>query len=177
MFQNIQEVAQGGFTLVTTGLTSDDVLPIGSPVKVDEAARTATLSKTATVFEATSTTTIKVSKGHQLKVGDNVAKTVGGAAYAITAIDTANASYDVLTVGTALGSLNAGDVLFDSSAAGASAAAIRNMPSGLLHAPVKVGAAEGVSVVTRGTVYERRIPGLIQAMKDAMKGILFSQSY
>lgn len=59
--------------------------------------------------------TFKVKKHTQLKVGMFVAGDAAGSkAYAITAIDTTNADYDVITVGTALGvALAAGDTLYE----------------------------------------------------------------
>jgi hypothetical protein len=180
VFVNKLEVATGGFSLVNTGLTAGDIIPAGSPVKVSETARTATLSKTA-IAQANATnsaTDYRVVKGHKLAVGDYFARTEGSKAYAITAITTTETDYDTITIGTTLGAAaTAGDVYFESSAEGASAAAVKNLPNALLENDSIVASDEGVSVVIRGTVYERRIPGLITAMKTALKGILFSQSY
>ena len=179
VFAQIFEVAQGGFTLDVTGLTTDDVINAGTPFAADDVTRVAKLSKTAVVYETSGATDVayKVNKGHKLAVGEYLAGTVGGKAYAITAIDTTNAAYDLVTVGTTLTTLTLGDVLFVSSATGATSAAVKNAPTGLLKNAVKVGAAEGVSLVTRGTVYERRIPGLLTSMKTALPGINFNKSY
>jgi hypothetical protein len=170
------ETATGGFKLVITGLNSGDVLPAGTPIKIDESARTATVSKTAIVYEATSGTSIKVKKGHQFQATNNAAKTLGDAAYAVSAIDASNAAYDVFTVGTSLGALSVGDVLFQSSAAGATAAAYSVVPNALMLQPVPVVTDEPVAAVIHGTVYQRRIPGITSDMITALKNIIFNQS-
>lgn len=179
VFAQVFEVAQGGFTLDVTGLTAGDVIPAGSPFAADDVTRVAKLSKTAVVLTTSGATdtSYQVVKGHKLAVGEYLAKTVGDKAYAITAIDTSNAAYDSVTVGTTLGTLTANDVLFVSSATGATSAAIKNVPNGLLKNDVKVGSAEGISLVVRGTAYERRLPGLLTSMKTGMSGILFNKSY
>jgi len=128
--------ATGGFTLDKTNLKEGaDFLDKGAVMNVNFATRIAKVVKTAVVnTNATSSATaILVNKMHQLKVGDYIGKTVGGAAYAISAIDTTNAAYDTVTVATTLGvALTAGDVLFQSSATGAAAAAESNVANSIL---------------------------------------------
>ncbi len=180
VFQNRIESAQGGFVLDDSTLTAGATVKAGHPLGYDESTRKAKVVKLFSVFEnaSNSATDIKVYKGHHGKVGDYVAKTVGSAAYAITAIDTSNAAYDVITVGTTLGSaLTAGtDVLFQSSATGASAAAYSVTAKGLLYEDTDVAAGVSVSVVIRGTVYERRVPAVPAAVKTAMPHIIYSSS-
>jgi hypothetical protein len=183
-----RQIAQGGFSLYTTGLILDapgaeSVIPAGSPMSFDESTRVAMLLKTARVYEnATNTATaIKVYKGHQFKAGEYAAAVVGGKAYAIT-IDTSNALYDVITVGTTLAVALTADTsyLFQSSATGASAAALNVSPNGLLWSDAKVAVGESLSVVIRGTVYARRIPyfaDLVTALSTNGAKIIFSQSY
>lgn len=171
----------GGFVLDASTLTAGDTVKAGHPLGFDESTRLAKVVKLAKVYEnaGSSATQIKVYKGHHFKVGDYIAKTVGGAAYAITAIDTSNASYDLITVGTTLGvALTADtDVLFQSSATGASAAAYSVTAKGLLYEDTDVAAGTSVSVVLRGTIYERRAPAVTAAVKTALPHIIFSQSY
>lgn len=183
-----RQIAQGGFSLDTTGLILDapgaeSVIPAGSPIAFDESTRVAKLLKTAKVYEnATNTATaIKVYKGHQLKAGDYVGAVVGGKAYDIT-IDTSNADYDVVTVSTTLGVALTADTsyLFQSSATGATAAALKVSPTGLLWSDAKVAVGESVSVVIRGTVYARRVPyfaDLVTALKTNNAQIIWSQSF
>ena len=113
VFQNgVLEVAQGGFTLDTTGLAAGALVPEGTAMAFDEATRKAKPLRVATVQAnaANDATDIKIKKGHLLVVGAVIGAVIGGAAYAITAIDTTNADYDLITVGTTLGvALAAGD--------------------------------------------------------------------
>jgi hypothetical protein len=181
VFQKVYENAQGGFTLSTTGLTSGYTIPEGAPFGYNEATRVATLLKTAQMYASATNTdvTYQVKKGHAFATGDYLASVVGGKAYAITAIDTSNAAYDILTVGTTLAvTLSAGDVLFKSSATGASAAALDVTVKGLLYSSKVVGTDDSVSIALRATVYARRYtPGYPSAVQTALPNIIFSQSY
>lgn len=181
-FQKVLENAMGGFVLDHATLAVGDTVKAGQPVGYNEATRKATVVKVARVYEnATNVaTSIKVYKGSHFKVGDYAALTVGGAAYAITVIDTSNAAYDTWTVGTTLGVALTADtsILFQSSATGASAAAYSVTAKGLLYEDVTVSAGASVSVVIRGTVYERRVPYVPTAVKTALtSNIIYSQSY
>lgn len=178
-------LAQGGFALVTTGFLNYDVIPRGTPLVFDEAARTATVVRTAVLFADAAnnavTYQIKKSLGAQqlLKVGDNLAAILGGAAYPITAIDTSNSDRDIVTVGTTLGvALTAGNTLFNSTATGASAAAIGTI-NGLLYEEtlVELDYKQAVSAVIRGTVYARRVPySSALAALSGLDDIIYSQS-
>lgn len=181
VFQKVLETAQGGFVLDDSVLPAGNTVKAGTPISINEATRKAKVSKVAEVYAnaSNSATSFQVKKTHQFKVGDYIAKAVGGAAYAITAIDTSNASYDTVTVGTTLGvALTAGDALFQSSATGASAAVVANTPNGLLYEDTDVSNGASVSVVLRGTVYDRRIPLIGSVVKALIpSNIIFSQSY
>jgi hypothetical protein len=127
--------ATGGFTLDKDNLPAGiDFLPKGSLIAADFATRKAVVVKTAVVHAdaGASATEIKIGKSHLLKVGDVVAKAVGGTSYAISAIDASSDDYDVITVETTLGALAAGDVLFESSDEGATAGAEVNVANGIL---------------------------------------------
>lgn len=176
------ETAQGGFTLDAGPYSKGDVIKGGSPFGFDESTRKATkvLTATLTADAADDATKYDVKKGHGLAVGDYVGATEGGAAYAISAIDTSNADYDELTLGTTLGvALIAGTALFQSSATGATAAAVKTTARGLLYEDITItGGNQDVAIVIRGTVYENRIDVIPDAVKsDLPATILFSQSY
>lgn len=178
IFQKVLETARGGFTLDPSGLSDGDVIPAGTPVAFDESTRMAKILKTARVYETAggSATAYKVEKGHVFKVGDFIGKTAGGAAYAITSIDTSNAAYDTINVGTTIGAATEGDALFHSSASGASAAAVIVAAKGLLYDDVEVSDDVSLSVVVRGTVYARRAP-VPTAVQTTMPLIIFSNSF
>ncbi|HTE08103.1 MAG TPA: hypothetical protein VK628_05035 [Flavitalea sp.] len=172
------QLAQGGFALVTTALKDGAVLKAGSPVIFDEAARTATVLATgvSVLTSGGSDVTYRVAKGSPFTVGQYLAAGgTGGKAYAITVIDTSNADYDVLTVGTTLGVVTAGDTVYASTATGATASAYGAV-NGLLYDDTIVRAGESISAVIRGTVYARRVP-YHSALATALAGkIIYSQS-
>lgn len=176
------QLLQGGVALAATGLANGSVIPAGTPVVYDEATRIGTivgggyLQANAT----SSAVTYRLVKGHTFKVGDYLSVVAGGTAYAITAIDTSNASYDTVTVGTTLGvGYSAGQVLFASSATGATASAYPAV-NGLTYDDKTVDYSyKSLGVVIRGTVYARRIPYTYSAGMAALTGlknIIFSQS-
>ena len=190
VFQKILEDVPGGGTLKITELKAATTwLNKGAPVQYSEATSVVNLVKTALLHADATDTAVEyqVKKNHEFKVGEYLAAVVGGKAYAITVIDTTtSALYDILTVGTTLGvALTATDVvvLFISSATGASAAVYTYTMNGFLRSGVKIDqantAATTVSIVTRGTVYERRLPFSISAaMKTALGARhIFSQSF
>ena len=168
IFQNVEWNAQGGFTLDKTGLVDGQLLPAGTPMGFDESTRLARPILGATLYaDATNTAvTYQVKKGSNLAVGQFVGYSVGGVAHTITAIDTSNANYDVITVDTTLGTaITAGKSLFQSAAAGATAGAFIVTPKGLLYEDEIVATNLSVSVVQDGVVYARRIPGYNAACK------------
>jgi hypothetical protein len=177
------QLAQGGFNLtIPSGAVAGQILPAGTPIVFDEATRQATYTAVGTLYSAAtnSTTTYNLNKGSGLKVGDYLALAGTGAqAYAITAIDTSNANYDVYTVGTTLGvAASAGAGLYASTATGASASAYPTGVNGLSYDDVVIGAGQTISVVIRGTCYARRLPAYSAALAalTGLKNIIFSQS-
>jgi hypothetical protein len=115
-------------------------------------------------------------QAHLFVSGDIFAKTVGGPSYA-GSLDTSNADFDVVTVGTTLGAMAIGDVLFHSAASGATAGALKVAVNGMLRNHRYVSQNEDAPVVRQGIVYNRRLPWAApQAVKDALKGfIIFSE--
>lgn len=183
VWQRVYETAQGGFTLDTTGLTTlaaGSVLRAGLPVGFNESTRKARVIKIGVLYEneANNETAYKLLKGHNFIVGEHFGATVGSAAYTISTIDSSNADYDVVTIGTTLGvALTAGTPVFQSAASGASAAAYIATPRGLLYQDTDPVAEEPVAVVIRGTVYARRIPTTPASIRTALPLIHFSESF
>jgi hypothetical protein len=171
------QLAQGGFVLSTTGLPADTVIPAGTPLVISEANRTASILDygIAQANAGGTATAYPVLKGHTLKVGDYLASgAVGGKAYAITAIDTSNSAYDTVTVGTTIGAVTAGDLLYASTATGATASALPAI-NALLYADTLANSGESVSAVIRGTVYARRV-AYNAAIAALLDDIIYSQS-
>jgi hypothetical protein len=187
--KNLEDVP-GGVTLdADNNWETDQNCQKGELVKYDEATRLALVAKLCVVETTTAGTAIKVEKGHCFAVGDFISTGAdGGEAYDITAINQSNAAYDTLTVSTAIGSLTAGDTLWLSTGTGGATAGVALVPNGVLKFDVKPSANDAISVVTRGTVYERRLPG-IYGLPNSCAGvpsqhktgltdrILFSQSF
>ncbi|MDA3918743.1 MAG: hypothetical protein PF690_17475 [Deltaproteobacteria bacterium] len=117
------------------------------------------LVKTAELYEdeANTETAYKALKGHEFVVGDVIMASVitGSAAIAITAIDTTNANYDAITVGTTLGlAMSDGDILAQATATAASGAgALKYTPAGISLNSVDLSKAnQGCGIMVRGTV-------------------------
>lgn len=184
VFITVHEDYPGGVTLDMAGLTEGDVILAGALLSVDESTRLAKVLKTALIVEnaAAGATTYKIAKlvknqPHLIKKAEVFAKAVGGPSYAISDLDVSNADYDVITVGTSLGAMAVGDVLFNSAASGANAGALKYNVNGQLRSHAEVSQNEFVPVVRVGTCYNRRLPyAAPQAVKDALKGqIIFSE--
>jgi len=176
-FASVLETLTGGFSFATTGFTTGADVPAGSFLYVDEAARTATLAKTAVLKATGGGTGHKVAKGHHFIVGDYLALTVGAKAYAITGITTTNASHDRLIVGTAIDNGATGAVLWASSATGATSAAIKNLPNALSLFGTTLGSGEMVTAVIRGTAYRNRLQKHVTGHLAGLKHIHVSTSY
>lgn len=180
------QLVQGGFLLTDPVLPLDStgaaaVIPAGTPVVYNESTRAASVLSTAILYaDAGATDTdYQVKKGHTFKVGQYFATgAAGGKAYAITAIDTSNANYDVITVGTSIGAATAGDTMYASTATGATSSALPAI-NGLLYADTVSGPGTDISVVIRGTVYARRVPysaAIAAALASNGAKIIYSQS-
>jgi len=174
IWQDVSENAMGGFTLNDAAFAAGVTVAKGTPIGFDESTRIAMVAKVA-VAQAPATnsaTQYRVKKGHLLKVGSQI-KAGSSGAQAITAIDTSNADYDQLTVGTTLGvAVAVGDAIFVDDAG------YQNV-KGLLYEDVEIDAKgiTDVAVVLRATVYERRIAPLPATIKAKTPHIIYSQSF
>ena len=93
----------------------------GAPLYLDYATKMEHVVKAAAVVAGGTTTAPRLNKNHLFKVGET--GYVSGDAVAITAIDTTNSSYDVVTFGAAVTGATAGAVITPSVAAGVTPAA------------------------------------------------------
>ena len=135
------------------------------------------VEKTALVVEAVaaSGTSIKIAKGSHFKVGDFVMSAVNGKAYAITAIDTTNATYDTVTIGTAIGEIAKDAIIMLADGEHASSgAAFKFAPKALTGDSYDVEALSNhlVSAVTIGQFKESVIPPINDAILGELKGIV-----
>lgn len=165
---------RGGVS-VSVGDGIGDFLPEGAPLSAPDANGICHVVKFAKVTEAAAAdaTSVKVAKGHNLKANDIVMKDTGAAAVTVSAIDTSNAGYDVLTI-TAIGALAVGDFLVQAKETSTSA----QKKSNFKYAPIAVNgtgkpvrAGENldtdawVIAVTKGN----DLPAIVA---DAMKGVI-----
>ena len=166
-----------GVTVCSAELVPDSVLLEGTAIApaadgLYHVCKTAKLTEAAT----TSTTDYKVAKGHQFKVGDFVMAKVGGKAYAITAINNGNPTYDVITVGTTLGvAVKVGESLQ------LAAAESTGTSSKLKYAPIALTGDgydikkldnHAVSAVTIGQFKKDLIPAVSDDMMATLRGIV-----
>ena len=174
VFQKDIETVQGGFTLDETGFPAGTVIPKGSVMGYDESTRKAKVLKGA-VLQASVTNTATaypVLKGHNLLVGNTI-NLPGGTARAITTIDRTNPSFDTVNVGTTIGAAAAAGIDIAIADAGQTGS------KGFLRNDILItaGVVRTLSIVIRGTVYERRIPPVSAAVKAQVPTMIFSQSY
>lgn len=131
--------------------------------------------KTAQIVTAanSSATTYEVAKGHHFKVGDHFSA-AGANGQVISSIDKSNAAKDTITVSTTLGkAIKVGDVAFESAGANTT----------LKVAPLTVAGSnsdvdpDGDNLWTDawliGTVREANAPAVTDAIKTALKGIVY----
>lgn len=120
---------------------------------------------------ADNATNIKIYKGHDFVVGTVVCAAENGKAYAITAIDRSNASYDQITVSTTLGVALTADtsVLYEAASAGASGSALKYKPIALVGENQNVDTADDLycSAWTMG-----QIKGANALLGSVVKGYL-----
>lgn len=178
----------GGFKLDLSTFPRGSVLPGGTPIKYDEATRTAEAHIAVSVYEtaAIGATSVKVKKN----LGNTVVHSginlipapsaIGGTAAAITvtAVDASNPNYDVLTVAALEAALTESTVLVEADKAGAEAK-IKVVPNALTFHDVDVDATstqEWATAVIEGMVFERRISPVAAPVKELLTEITFSQS-
>lgn len=174
VFQSKLENIPGGVTVAVKDLTRKRV-GAGTPIGKDanglyHVVKTAKMQADA----ASSATEYKVLKGHDFKVGDFLA--YGSKGYAITAIDQSNADYDGLTVGTTLGAVSTGEVLFEGDKAAATGVVFKYTPEALVGTTFDVIPNDNhiTDAVIRGSVVEANIVVPINAgIKTALSLVRF----
>jgi len=164
------DLEEGGFSLVASELNFDKLWAYqGAFLSLDYSTRLAHIQKTATVIAGSTTTKTRVSKNNLFNIGDVVGKT-GANAVAITAIDTSNDDYDVLTHLTNGAALSAGDVLIEAAAVGSDAAA-KYTVDGLLNDTTRLRGTPSVTAKVTGFPYIKT-DNLSYPITDAIKSDL-----
>ena len=140
------EVLPGGFK-AKNDLNTGDVIKRGHPLYVDFANMEAAVVKAALVVTGGSTSAPRVKKGHHFYVGDKVVLATSGTDTGVTisAINTSNADYDVITLSSAITALTADDILQEADKSG-SGAVPKYTPNAVVAADLVVP-ANGVIVL------------------------------
>lgn len=170
MVANLADIPNG-VTLNQEELVNGSIIPEGALVSRDSAGM-GHLVKTAEIYETAGSTakSYKIKKGSQFKVGDVVMLTVGGAAYAITAIDRESSNvFDTITVGTTLGAASEGAVLKLAATAGTSGA-LKYSPVAILGDGYNVdGTNQFVVAVTIGQFKNALVAPIDNELKTALR--------
>lgn len=165
--------ANGGFSLADVLPSASTYVLKGAPISVNHTSRVANLVKTGLVVTGSTTTATRVEKNHEFKVGDVIANAVSGNGVAITAIDTSNADYDVLSHLTNGGAFTAADVIFEATAVGSSDATYKYEANALLSDNIKnVGTPTLTAVIGALEIQEANLP---YSVTDAIKTALGSR--
>lgn len=158
----------GGFKLDTANLPSTlEILPKGCLLNINFTTRVAKLVKTVKIYETSGATdtSYKVYKGHALKGDEVIAKVESDKAYTIQGINTSNADYDVVTVNTTLGTLTAGDILFEAAAETADSSAQKAQANFINYHDVKLEGTPAVNAIGRAfEIKEARLPYYVHAL-------------
>lgn len=178
LIQNIADIP-GGVTVAVADLVPNSILKEGSVIGFDEAG-IAHVIKSASVAEeaAANATTIKISKGSNIKAGDVV--TDGkGAAVAVAGIDTNSSNlYDTITItlneDAGLAKLLKGATITLAKSASKTAASLKYEPVAMVADSFEVKADENlwVPAVVMGTFKKSLIPPMSAAVLDKLKGII-----
>lgn len=118
------EVLPGGFNLKSaTTLSTGELVKRGTPLFVDFENMECAVVKAAVVVSGGTTSAPRVPKGSHIAVGDKLVKETADTDTGVTvsAINTSNAAYDVLTLSAAISGLTAGDILQEADKAGSGA--------------------------------------------------------
>lgn len=172
VFDSILDEIPGGLSLNVTRLdyttAGKEYLPAGTPVYFVKSTRVAEVCKSALAIDGGTSTNIRIGKNHHFKVGDYLNDGTTGAY--ISAVNTSNTAYDVVTVNTAL--TYAAGTKYQEGTASGSSTALKYTPNGLVKSPayIKEGNAD-VPVVTMGMVREDSLTyPLTTAYKVALRG-------
>lgn len=172
----------GGVSIVLTDLRTDvGVVPPGAFIGIDADGKGHVLKSAALLADAANNaTTLRIPKTHQFKTGMFVTSKDKESvkAYAITGIDTTNAAYDTITVGTTLGvALVTGDNLVEVKAEDAvgGAGEVMYTPVGISKREIiTTGSTASVGVLVRGTVNVANMAfGAPKAFKDSLPLVRF----
>ena len=164
----LEDIAGGGTVMKADFKATSTEMKEGALLGVD-ADGIYRLFKTAKLqaLAAIDATTYRVKKNHEIKVGDYIGDSALTAGKAVTAIDTTNADYDVITLSATIGAALAVDTLLvQTNAAG----------TARLYTPVAIATNtvnlsvenSGCGLLVRGRVIESLLPYNVDATIKAL---------
>lgn len=176
-FASKLETVPGGRTIAVADLVQATLLA-GTPVGKDANGLGHVVKVAEVQAEAADdATTIRIKKNHDLKVGNHICSAEGAKAQTITAIDTTNATYDTVSIGTTLGVVIAANAhIYEAAAATQGTdSALKYTPDGLVGEDItlQVGGSNLASVVVRGSAYNSNIPPVGAVVKAKLPLIRF----
>lgn len=118
----------GGVSLTIADLVAGQVVEEATPLTAPSSGKRTVCKQAKLLTGSTVTVFVVDSELHNFKVGEYLMQEVGGAAYAITGIVDNGDGTSSITVGTALEAATAGIFIYKSSATGASAGALNDVP-------------------------------------------------
>ena len=126
-------------------IAAGTVLLRGAFVHIDTNKQTGAVVKFAKVVKGGTTSAPRVEKGSYIQAGDTVQVIGGTATQVVTAVDTSNAEYDVITFKAALTGATEGAFVIESNGA-AETPAPKYLPNAVLGADRKVEANDMVAL-------------------------------
>lgn len=155
----------GGVSLVLSNLVAGEVVPEGTPLTAPASGKR-TVCKQAILLTGSTGTALKVTEGsHHFKVGNVVTLGENKIAYTITSITNAS-GVDTINVGTSIGTVAAGDFIYEAAAeTAATDSTFENQPDCVLESAFKVPVS--------GTVAMQTAEGLLRA--DVLSGVIATE--
>ena len=141
--------SQGGFNLVVDGLSAQSHVPVLCPLHLDFANRKAYVVNNVKVYEsaAKGATSIKIAKGSFAHAGINYMLSAA-VSIAVSAVDSTNDAYDVLTVAATGADIPANSVLTECTVVEGEATAVRSA-NALNYARTKIVKGETITALYR----------------------------
>ena len=133
-----------------TGVKAGDVIPQGTPIKTDEAAKTAVICKYAHVLAVdTDKKTLTVKRGHFFDKSTKCAISNGGT---LTQLSLASVEDDKIVLSAVNNTIKAGDVLVEVATSGESTVAPVAVPNRIVAAEAEIDELHDTSSATHAAV-------------------------
>lgn len=157
IFDKILEDWNGGAVLARARLKDGTTqIPKGALLYILDGI--AQIVKTATGITGGTTTAIRVNKSHQFKVGEHIMIEGTTTSQTITAIDTTNDAYDIISIAATIGTITDGTVIVEAAAQGTTPVPLYVANSILKDLTDVQRANPSVSGVVRGSVRGNELP-------------------